>query len=402
MRIAIMMRAIDQDSGLRSYVEGLVDEMLRLDRSNTYILLYRTPKSLGRFSGIPNVSERLIRTPHKFLWDQVAVPWIAWRERADVIFNPKFSVPLVSSCPVTMGIQPPDWFAWPQHYEWFDAFYMRLMLPFYIRKCAYLFPMSQFNLDETKRYIPHSHSNATVTYTAPAKHIRKIADASALAAFRRKYQLPEQLILGLARVGHVGLDSSQSFYEGKNVDATVKAFIQCRDQIPHDLVLTGFRVREYLEYKGFRGSDFDRIHIVGFLPYEEIPYIYSVADVVVIPSFYEGTSITLMEAMACGCCVIASQGGACPEIAGGAALLGDPYDPADFASKIVQVVTDSSLRASMKEKSLERAKFFTWERCARLTLEGLEKAAAGSLSRPAESRPPGAWNSGKAASEDRA
>jgi glycosyltransferase involved in cell wall biosynthesis len=374
MRIAIMMRAMDQDSGLRSYVEGLVEEMLRLDSSNRYILLYRTKKLLGRFAGIANVTERLLRAPHKFLWDQLAVPWAAWRERADVIFNPKFSVPLVSSCAVAMGIQPPDWYSWPEHYERFDVFYMQLMLPFYIRKCAYLFPMSQFNLDETKRYVEHPFTNATVTYTAPAKQIRRIEDASALAAFRRKYGLPDRLILGLARVGHVGLEGSESFYEGKNVDTTVKAFLQCRDQIPHDLVLTGFRVREYLEYKGFRGSDLDRIHTVGFLPYQEIPYVYSVADVVVIPSFYEGTSITLMEAMACGCPVIASQTGACPEVAGGAALLGNPHDPADFASKIVQVLKDPSLRESMQEKSLERAKFFTWERCARLTLEGLEKA----------------------------
>jgi glycosyltransferase involved in cell wall biosynthesis len=170
------------------------------------------------------------------------------------------------------------------------------------------------------------------------------------------------------------MDGSESFYEGKNVETTVRAFIQCRTQIPHDLVLTGFRVREYLDYKGFRGSDYDRIHTVGFLPYEEIPYIYSLADLVVIPSFYEGTSITLMEAMACGCPVVASQGGACPEVAGGAALLGDPADPSDFAAKIVQVLTDRSLRESMKEKSRARAECFTWERTARLTLEGLEKA----------------------------
>lgn len=375
MRIAIMMRAIDQDSGLHSYVEGLVDEMLRLDRDNTYILLYRTSNCLGRFAGRPNVKEILVRAPHKFLWDQAAVPWVAWRERADVIFHPKFSVPLVSTCPVTMGIQPPDWYAWPQHYEWFDVFYNRLMLPLYIRKSAYLFPMSQFNVDETRKYIRHPFTNATVTYTAPAKHIRRIQDASALDAFRRKYQLPDRYVLGLARVGHVGLDGSKTFYEGKNVDTAVRAFIECRGRIPHDLVLTGHRVREYLDYKGFRGSDYDRIHTVGFLPYEEIPYIYSLADLVVIPSFYEGTSITLMEAMACGCPVIASQGGACPEVAGGAAVLADPYDPSDFASKIVQVLTEGGLRESMKEKGLARAKFFTWERTARLTLEGLERAA---------------------------
>jgi len=316
-----------------------------------------------------------VRAPHKFLWDQVAVPWVAWREHADVIFHPKFSVPLISSCPVTMGIQPPDWFAWPQHYEWFDAFYMRLMLPFYIRKSSYLFPMSQFNLDETKKYVRADYSNVTVTYTAPARHIRRVDDRALLDPFRQKYNLPERYILGLARVGHVGLDGSGTFYEGKNVETTVRAFIEVRDRIPQDLVLTGFRVREYLEYKGFRGSDFDRIHIVGFLPYEEIPYIYSLADLVLIPSFYEGTSITLMEAMACGCPVVASTGGACPEIAGGAALLGDPNNPSDFAAKIVQVLSDESLRESMRQKGLARAAFFTWEMVARLTLEGLARAA---------------------------
>ena len=57
MKIAIMMRAMDQDSGFRAYVEGLIDALLRLDHTNAYLLLYRTPKWLGRFAAAGNVHE---------------------------------------------------------------------------------------------------------------------------------------------------------------------------------------------------------------------------------------------------------------------------------------------------------------------------------------------------------
>lgn len=100
MKIAVMIRAMDQDDGIGYGIERLVEKMLELDQQNSYLLLYRTRKRFGRFSGYPNVKEVLLKAPHKLLWDQVAVPYRAWREGADVIWNPKFSVPLISHCPV--------------------------------------------------------------------------------------------------------------------------------------------------------------------------------------------------------------------------------------------------------------------------------------------------------------
>jgi hypothetical protein len=105
MKIAVMMRAMDQNSGLKSYVEGLMEALLRIDERNSYLLLYRDPKTLGRFGGRGNVHELLVKAPHKLLWDQVAVPYVAWREHADIIFNPKFSVPLVDGAPVLRAVR---------------------------------------------------------------------------------------------------------------------------------------------------------------------------------------------------------------------------------------------------------------------------------------------------------
>jgi glycosyltransferase involved in cell wall biosynthesis len=303
----------------------------------------------------------------------VAVPYRL--AEAHIIFNPKFSVPLVSPCPVTMGLQEPAWWTEPQYYEWFDVRYMRLMLPIYIRKSAHLFPMSQFNLDETRKYIRFPAKNVTVTLPAPHAHLRPIEDRGVLEEFRTRFRLPARFILSVTRVDHPGVEDSTSFYPGKNPHTTLRAFIRCRDKIEHDLVFAGRRVREYLIHAGFGEADFDRVHFTGFVPLNEIAKLFNLAELVVIPSFYEGTSLTLMEAMACGCPVVASQGGACPETAGGAALLADPHDPSDFERKILQVLGDDALRKSLRAKSLARAAYFSWERTARLTLEGLERAA---------------------------
>jgi len=364
-----MMRAMDQDSGHRAIMEGLIDAMLRIDRDNTYLLLYRTTKRLGRFSSFSNSKEVLITAPHKFLWDQVAVPYRAWKEKADIIYNPKFSVPLISHCPVVMGLHEPAWWSWPDHYEWFDLHYMKLMLPVYIRKSKHLFPISQFVVDENKKYIKLPLNNTTVVYPAPKPYFKLIKDPAILEGFRTQYHLPGKFILSVTRVDHPGLDKSTSFFPGKNVETTVRAFIHCRNNIPHKLVLAGRRVYEYLLHTGFEKSDLKGIHFTDFVPHEELPKLFNLASLFIIPSFYESYALALVEAMSCGCPVIASQTGACPEISAGAALLADPNEPVDFAKQIRRVLSNQDLQLELRSKSLERAAYFNWERTAKLTVD---------------------------------
>ena len=288
MKIAIMMRCMDQDSGLRSYVEGLVETMLQLDERNTYLLFYRNTKSLGRFSSYENAREILLEATHKFLWDQVAVPYRAWREEADVIFNPKFSVPLVSHCPVTMGLQEPAWWAWRNHYEWFDAHYERMMLPIYCRKAHHIFPMSNFILEENRKYLGLPLENTTVTWAAPNVYIKHLHITSSLDGIRAKYNLPEKFILNVTRVLHVGLDSSSSFFPGKNPETALRAYRICRKEIPHKLVFAGKRVRDYLLSLGFCSDDFEGVQFLDFVTHTDMVGLYNLADLFVIPSYYEG------------------------------------------------------------------------------------------------------------------
>jgi glycosyltransferase involved in cell wall biosynthesis len=380
MKVAIMMRAMDQDSGFRAYVEGVVDALLRIAPNDRYLLLYRTPKWFGRFANSPNAKEVLVHAPHKFLWDQAAVPYWAWRESADLIFNPKFSIPLISHCPATMGLQEPAQWHEPEYYERFDVFYQHLMLPLYCRRAAHLFPMAQWILDECRQHVRLPLQYATVTHPAPQGHLHPVEDERALNAFREAYSLPEHFIVSVTRVDHPGLDGSTSFYAGKNPHTTLQAFIQIRDTIPHTLVFAGRRIREYMLSRGFTEPDFERVRFIGFVPFEELPKLYSLADLGVFLPYYEGFGFALMGAMACGCPVIASKTGACPEVVAGSAPLVDPHDPSDAGRTILEVLGNDVLRTQIRSRGLARASALTWELTARLTLDGFRKALASSRS----------------------
>jgi len=375
MKIAIMMRAMEQDSGHRAIIERLVEDMLRIEEAATFLLFYRTDKWLGRFASYPNAREMILQAPHKLLWDQVAVPFRAWKEGADVIYNPKFSVPLISSCPVVMGLHEPAWWAWPEHYELLDRTYMKLMLPLYVRRAAHLFPISQFVVAENRKYIRFPLEKATVAYPAPMEYFRPITDRSVLDELRVRLALPERFILSVTRVDHPGLTASRSFFPGKNVEMAVRAYQRCREQVPHRLVIAGRRVKEYLLSTGFSEQDLEGIVFIGFLAHEEIPKLLSLADVFVLPSFYESYAMALVEAMACGCPVVASESGACPEITADAGLLANPSNPDDFAAQILRVLRDQRLAADLRARSLERAGFFNRGRAAWTVLQKMREVS---------------------------
>jgi glycosyltransferase involved in cell wall biosynthesis len=381
MKIAIMMRAMEQDSGHKAIIERLVEDMLRIDETDTYLLLYRTDKWLGRFASYPNAREMVLPAPHKLLWDQVVVPYRAWKEGADIIYNPKFSVPLISSCPVVMGLHEPAWWAWPKHYEWFDRTYMKLMLPLYVKRAAHLFPISKFVIAENRKYMSLPLDKTTVAYPAPMEYFQHVESRSELEEVRARLGLPERFILLVTRVDHAGLDGSHSFFPGKNVEIAVRAFQLCREHIGHHLVIAGRHVRDYLLSVGFSEHDLEGIHFLGFVQHEELPKVLSQADLFVLPSFYESYAMALVEAMACGCPVVASESGACPEIVAGAGLLANPRSADDFADKILRVLRDRRLAISLRARSLQRAAWFSGTRTARAVVGKIREVIAGTRPR---------------------
>lgn len=369
-----MMRAIGQPTGFGTYVEGLVDALLRNDRRNRYLLLHRQRDFVGHFDQYEHAEEVLVRPSPKLVWDQLAVPWTAWRHGADIIYNPKFTVPLLSPIPVAMGLQEPTWFAHPDQHPWWDVAYMRLALPMYCRKSRHLFPWTHFQLEESRKHLGMPLANASVTYGAPRDHFQRRVEPLEIQELRARHQLPQAYVVSVVNVLLKGYER-RVFTPIKNVETTIRAYGLIRDRVPQKLVVAGAQVREFLEGRGWREEDLEGIQFLGFMTSEDLPALYAGADLFVIASLYEGFGVSLVEAMAQGCPVVASSSGGCPETAGGAALLADPHDPADFAGKMLAVLGDPDLRRELRKASLRRAGFFDWDRSARIVLDGFEAIA---------------------------
>lgn len=113
----------------------------------------------------------------------------------------------------------------------------------------------------------------------------------------------------------------------------------------------------------------DVVHFHGPVEMEHLPLVYSMADVFVFPSLYEGFGLPVLEAMASGCAVVTSNMTSLPEVAGDAAEMVDPYDPQSIASGILRVLSDETYRRHLIQKGREQALKFSWERTAMRMLD---------------------------------
>jgi glycosyltransferase involved in cell wall biosynthesis len=174
-----------------------------------------------------------------------------------------------------------------------------------------------------------------------------------------------------------GLERPYLIYVGsinkrKNIPAMVRAFVQAREKSKSDAV---FALSGRVGYGGDEMSALLRdpkiaphIKMLGYVPDEDVPALYSGAWGLLFATQYEGFGIPVVEASACGCPVIGGSKGSVPEILDGAGLLADPANENEIAAQIEQLLTSESLRAALKQKGLARAKFFSWKKAAEETL----------------------------------
>src|SRR5690606_31146672 len=123
-------------------------------------------------------------------------------ERADLIFNPKFSLPLLSRRPATFVLQGSDWYVNPQNYPWWDNLYIRMTLPLYVRKAGRLLAISQTVVDDLAPHLALDPDCVEVSFAAASPHFTSRRDEDALRRFQAEYSLPDRFILTVARGYH--------------------------------------------------------------------------------------------------------------------------------------------------------------------------------------------------------
>jgi len=179
-------------------------------------------------------------------------------------------------------------------------------------------------------------------------------------AARSKYDLPDDADLIL----YLGSEEPR-----KNVPTAVRACAEARRQgRPVHFVKAGsagtFGERE-ATMRAVRETDMEEATtFLGFVPEEDLPELYNLADVFLFPSQYEGFGLPPLEAMACGTPVVTSNRASLPEVVGDAGITTDPDDVDVIANHLVRILSNESLGRQLRDDGLQRAEQFSWQQTA--------------------------------------
>jgi len=276
------------------------------------------------------------------VWYPAVLPRLSRRLRLDVLHCPTFRGPL-SSTPVPLVVTVHD-LAVLRHPETFNLWtrrYSRYCVPRVVQAARRLIAVSEFTKNELVGLLG-----------VPEGRIRVVPN-------------------GVAEV----FSSEGPAEEGEYVLAV--GTLEPRKNLER-LAEAARRVGLELRVAGARGwgrvaLEGDGVRLLGEVSDARLAELYRGALCLAYPSLYEGFGLPVLEAMACGTPVVTSAGGATEEVAGGAAVLVDPLDPASIARGIEEAV---SRRQELRRRGLERARTFTWERTAAATAEVYREAVS--------------------------
>jgi glycosyltransferase involved in cell wall biosynthesis len=368
MRIGILLQSFNETmGGIGIYTQEIVRALLRLDCTNEYVLIYPGFGSAhvrrGQFRRHKNAIEietEFSRVPLETYWDQIVVPALAKQYGLDVVFNPHLSVPIRGRFGKVMVMHNVEYHTVPNVYDVRMYTWWFMLEKFIMPAADRVISLSKVMTEDFRKYVNYPISQVRTIYHGVSDKFRVESDYDRLARAREEYELPERFILF---VGHL--------YPQKNFATLARAFARLKDTIPHTLIVAG---RPRYKFEGdlnlIRELGIEhRVNFLHYVPNDDLPMLYNLADCFVYPSFYESFGLAQLEAMACGCPVIGANAGAIPEVTGGAAMLFDPHSPEDLSRAILDVTGEPDRRHDLVKRGLLRAREFTWERAARETLD---------------------------------
>ena len=359
MRIAIDARKL-RDFGIGTYIRNILMELSRLDRDSEYVVLCRPDDVeagdvLGQnFRMVPETA------PAYSVAEQFKIPLSLARERVRLVHEPHYVLPPLIRCRSVVTIHDCIHLMFPQYLPSRLAYvYAKASMWSASRKANKILTVSEASKRDILRFFDVPSEKVVVIHNAIDERFLAPADPERMEMARQRYQLDHPFVL------YVG-----NIKPHKNIGRLIDAFSRARGRCPDDLklIIIGDEISKYpaLRQSVHKHKLDKHVRFLGFQPMETLAAFYRLARVFVFPSLYEGFGLPPLEAMACGAPVVTSNVSSLPEVAGGAALLVDPYDAEAIAGGIVQAVNDDALRADLIRRGRERARSFSWTQSVRM------------------------------------
>jgi len=357
MRLGIMLRHFDQhEGGVKVYTREVVRSLIELNRQHEILLLFRSRQRLGTYKGVDGVREVLLEGGSILYWDQIKVPRAVRDYGIDVLFNPKYSIPLRAKCKTSWVCHGMDWYAMPEASPFIDRLSHRFLVPRYAAKADALISVSEITREHLLKYLNVPPERIHTIYSGLSDVFHVKLSAEKLAEVRQRFALPPRFLLYCGAV-----------YPPKNFTRMIQAYAKVGPAQGVPLVIAGGSNRYLSEHEldePRRQNIGEWVRWPGWIENKDLPALYQLADGLLLPSLYESVGMPIMEAMASGCAVLTSDRFGTKEIAGDAAVLVNPESVDAIAAGIDRLLNDRELRATIIAAGYERAKRFTWTRTA--------------------------------------
>jgi glycosyltransferase involved in cell wall biosynthesis len=354
-------------AGIHQYIYNILSHLPNVDESFSYTVLLNHHLEMN----LPRVEERIgmlnTNKPLKrILWEQLIQPFALRRVKPSLYHAMAFVIPVAMPCPSVVTVYDLSFMRFPEVLTTFRRNYLQRFTRSSCERATRIIAISESTAQDIVEFwgIPREKIDVTLLGVSPEFHP---LPEDKIEAFRIKKGLPKRFLF------FVG-----TLEPRKNLPMLIRAYgnlpQDMRDEV--HLVLGGGKGWLYDEiFETIERLHLgDRVHTPGYIPAEDLALWYNAADALVYPTVYEGFGFPVIEAMACGKPVLASDSSSLPEVVGNVGILLPPDDESAWTQALSKIILSDQWRADQKSSLEAWAGQFTWQRTARQTIESYQKA----------------------------
>lgn len=324
----------------------------------------------GLFPTVPD--ERWIQLPARFgtgaanlLWHFGWLRGILRRGNFDLYHSPSYRR-IIPVCPVRQIATIHDCapFHLRDKYGAARGFFGRVLVPAMARRCPRVLTVSHFTAGDLTRFFKIPPRRITVVHNGIDHAVYRPRAEAELTAFRERMGIERPYLIYISRLEH----------PGKNHVRLIEAYERARSGggLDAPLILGGapWHGANVIRARAVASPHAADIRLPGFIDEADLPLWYGAARALVFPSLMEGFGLPVAEALACGTPVLSSDRGSLPEVGGDAALYFDPTSVDAIADALANLGARSPAEAAaFRERGLQQAGRFHWDRAARATAD---------------------------------
>jgi glycosyltransferase involved in cell wall biosynthesis len=364
--------AVHAKAGIGRYAGSLAGALAK-ERPEWMALFYNCAGRVQLPAGLGSIPSRSIRAGYKpwrlAVWagHLVGLRFNRLVPGADLFHATEHLLPPFGDLPVILTVHDMIFRRFPQHQKRLNYWYLNATMPLYCQRADAIITVSESSKRDIVADYGLDPNKITVIYEAASSDFRP-RNGALVRQVRARYHLPSNYLI------HVGTIEPR-----KNLTRLLEALKRLRDEgLVVPLVVVGAKGWLYEEFFGrLEALEMDdTVCFPGYVPDQDLAVLYSGAIATVMPSVYEGFGLPVLESMACGTPVLASNSSSLPELGGEAAHYFNPYDVESIAASIRAVWVDADWQAEMARRGLEQAAKFSWARAATETLAVYDRTIA--------------------------